>query len=172
MADYYVDNNKTIYATQRAFTPALSGGNGFRTYLGLQDLTDLSGQSTIFVNWVRFEWSGHASQGGVGESYGSTFAGILPYDIASDALSHQQRKELDTFQDVKGWPIKNSKRFYYSYTGSNENSNNASKTIFTYNPKNALVLNREQALFFIVYNEYGQDISGLLSITAQLKRCD
>lgn len=172
MADYYVDNNETIYATQRSFVPTMAAGNQTKTYLGLADLTDLSGQSTMFVNWVRFEWWGHASQGGVGESYGHTVAAILPRSIGTAAGAAGNYHDLADFQVIKGWPIKNSKRFYYSYCGTSNNSNNISRTVFTYNPKNTLVLNRDQVLYLVLDNNYGQPISGLLSIVAQLKRGD
>ncbi len=172
MTDYYVDNNKTIYATARVFNNGIVAGGAFRTYIGLQDLADLAGQSTVFVNWVRFEWQGHATNGGVGESYGHSVAGILPYDVAAAAAAATDYNKYEDFQEVKGWPIKNSRREYYSYTGSSGNSLNSSKTIFTYNPKNALLINREQALYFAIFNEYGQDISGVISITCQLKRGD
>lgn len=165
MAQYYVDNNKQIYATVRSFSPSTVAGASTKNSLKIADLADLSGQSTVFVNWLRFEYQGTAANGGVGESYGHMIAGIVPRAFTGSSFEW-----YTDFQNFKGWPLKNSVRFYHAYTGNTANSGNRIRIVFTYRPKKALLINREQAIVFQVHNEYGQEITGLLSLVAQLKR--
>lgn len=168
MADVYVDNNETIYATVKQFNSSLTAGGSVDTFLSLEEL-DMSGTSKVFINWLRFEFKGVVAQGGVGESWGSSLAAIMPRDDADSVINYPY---LASFQDLKAWPLKNSKKFYYAYAGDTANSNNEVRTIFTYKPREALLINRRQAIYFIMKNEYGQPIDGLMTIQAQLKRGD
>ncbi len=167
MASYYVDTNKTIYASTHTFVPTLLFGNAEQTWLGLQDLADLAGQSTVYVNHIKCEWKGTASSGGAGESFGWILAGIVPYDLANSAPSN-----YSGYQDLKGFPLRDGKKFWYSYTGDTGNSNNRSTASVSWRPKRGrrLLINREQAVAFTLYNDAGQPVTGYMSITLQLKR--
>ena len=65
MADYYVDNNSTIYASAREqigdTQSGLPTGNAMHVSLGLSDLTDLSGQSSIYVNKITWFYGSKSS---------------------------------------------------------------------------------------------------------------
>lgn len=167
MADVYIDNNQTIYAVQRVFQGSIASGASISTYTGLQDWLDLSGQSTVFVNYLHFECWGTAENGGVGESHGHMISGIVPWDYRVGGPSR-----IEDFQLIKGWPFKNCKKFYYAYTGDTGNSANTFRMSFTWRPKKGrpLLINREQAVYVNVFNTYGQPIQGLVSITGQFKR--
>lgn len=165
MAKYYVDNNKTIYASVRTYQGSTLPGNSFRHSLTIDDLTDLSGQSTIFVNWLRFEFQGVVENGGLGFSYGHSIMGVVPKSAKTVAF-----EDYDDFMLYKGWPLKNSVRFYHAYSGNTANSANKIRIVYTFRPKKALLINREQAVIFQLWNEFGQPIQGLISCIFQLKR--
>ncbi len=171
MADWYIDNNKTIYATSRSGNiSGLTAGQTSSIYLGLPDITDLPGQSTVFVNWVRFEANITVQNGGVGESFGWSIASVLPYDLASAVGAAYP--QYVSYLDLKGWPLKNSKRLYWTYSGDTANSANTTRTVYTFRPRKSLKINRNQALYFGLYNEYGQPINGMINMVAQFKRAD
>lgn len=167
MAQYYVDNNKQIYVTRRSFSTQTSANQAMKNSLTIDDLTDLSGQSTVFVNWLRFEFQGTAETGGLGESYGHMICGIVPYSAKTTDFEW-----YGDFQTYKGWPLKNGVRFFHAYTGNVGNSGNRIRMVYTFRPKKVLVINRKQAIIWQVWNEYGQPITGLMSLVAQLKRGD
>lgn len=164
MADYYVDNNDTIYASVKTFTNGTIAGSNTQTQLELDDIPIVSGQSSVFVNSLRIQFQGTAASGGVGESYGWLMAGIVPAD---SGLVFDQ---FIDFQDIKGWPIKGSKKYYHAYTGDTANSGNRINLIHTYKPRRSLLINRNQKILISIYNSYGQNITGLLSMVAQFKR--
>ena len=169
LADYYVDNNETIYASVRLFSPSTAASQHMHTYLDIGSLLTLTGQSTVFVNWLRFEFQGTVSNGGVGYSYGSMLSGIVPLSVSS---ASNPRPDYVDYEDVKGWPFKNSKKMYYAYAGDTANSGNMIRMVHTFKPRKALLMNRQQAIITTFENNHGQAVKGLLTITAQLKRGD
>lgn len=170
MTDYYYDNNDTIYATDRELHLNTTAGNSIRLHLGLSDLTELSGQSTVFVNKVVCKYRGYGHKGGVNQTYGSMVCGIVPASVAGSGTP-SDTKTLGNYQDIRGWPLKNGKQHYYAYTGSlDTNFLNSVSMSFTYRPKKALLLNRDQRIIMTVTNAYGVNITGLLSMELQLKR--
>jgi hypothetical protein len=165
--DYYVDNNETIYV--RDFTLAsLGSGTSDRIGVGLQDVADLSGQSTWFVNHIRFSFKGQydtTTVGMDGFQLVSYIGGVVPYGV-SGAFD-----DLTDYLTVKGWPLKNC----YGFTAASnvtEPFNNMVSVSRTYRPRKALLLNREQEFTWCVKNEGTKDIVGYLMIEAQLKRGD
>ncbi len=164
--DYYYDNNETIYATSGGVVTEASGGVT-QTTLGLEDLTDLSGQSTVFVNKVRFKVVGTIEPGtGTGQdySYGHMVCGVIPADLKNTDFD-----VLSIFQDYRAWPLKMGKDFYFQ---REETMNAGFRMSFTYTPRKALLLNREQLLTLCITNAFGLNIQCYPTITAQFKRGD
>jgi len=167
--DSYVDpTTKVIQASNWTYQQSRLAGENMHTWLGPQDVPHITGTSEVFVNKVRFEFQGSVHIGGLYESYGFMVAGILPYDIASSVSGTPVI--WSDYDDLKGWPINMGKRFYYALAQTANNSNNGIRMILTYSPRKSLILNREQALFVMVYNHYGQPIDGHLSVSASFKR--
>jgi len=169
MADTYIDNNETIYSSVKLFAPAVAAGSHMHTYLDIDSISQLSGQSTVFVNWCRFEFQGTVENGGVGVSYGNMLAGIVPFD---QRTATYPKPDYADYLDVKGWPLKNSKKFYYAYAGDTANSGNMIRMVHTFKPRKALLINRQQSIVVTFDNTYGQPVKGFLTITAQFKRGD
>lgn len=166
--DYYYDNNETIYASSSTAASTTVSGSTNQIDLGLQDLTDLSGQSTVFVNKVRFKVIGVALNGtGTGQdySYGHMVCGVIPADLVNTDFDL-----FEGYQDYKGWPLKMGKDFYYQR--SDGFMNNGFRMSFTFTPRKALLLNREQILVLCISNAFGNNIQYTASITAQFKRGD
>lgn len=171
MADYYTDNNKTIYASEDDYSALIPIGNSLETKLSLQDLTDLSGQSTVFVNWIRFEFKGTVATVATpaASAHGWMVAGIAPNGYAT-ALSYYNR-----YQSIKGWPLKNSKRFFSCFRQtSSADAGTQIRMVYTFRPRKALKLNREQDIVLVTTNSGTSinDIQGLNSIVVQYKRGD
>ena len=164
--DYYVDNNETIYASENAYN-AILAGNSLETKIGLQDLTDLTGQSTVFVNKIRFEFEGTCLDDEPNYSWGHIVCGIAPEGYAT-TLSF-----FDRYQTIKGWPFKMAKK-YYHVANSNfaSGSRNKIRMVHTFTPRDALLVNREQEIVLCTTNRFGASIAGLNSIVLQLKRGD
>lgn len=166
--DYYYDVNETVYASSSIGAATITSGGTYQLDLGLQDLTDLSGQSTIFVNKVRFKVMGTALNGtgtGQGYSYGDMVCGIIPSDLLNTDFDL-----LSMYQDYKAWPLKMGKDFYYQRTDGFMNS--GFRMSYTYSPRKALLLNREQSLVLCLTDRFGENIQFNASITAQFKRGD
>ncbi len=168
MTDYYVDNNKTIYVTEKSFGGLYPAGSKQDVTVGIPDIPILTAQSTVFVNSIRFESVTTVQSGGVGEAYGWTLAGIMPRALATGAGAGS----LTDYLEIKGWPLKNSKRFWMCYAGDTGNSANTFRTVYTWKPKEALLINRDQSIYFSNKNHHGNSVQTLLSIVAQLKRGD
>tara|TARA_Y100000401_G_C8298309_1_gene212613 strand:- start:158 stop:682 length:525 start_codon:yes stop_codon:yes gene_type:complete len=174
MADYYVDNNSTIYASAREqigdTQSGLPTGNAMHVSLGLSDLTDLSGQSSIYVNKITFQLTGFQPNGGTTDyMLGHFLCGIIPTDKLGTEFS-----DYDHFQDIKGWPLKASKKFFGNTSGHNNASDTPQnlRTSFTYSPRSSLLINREQSIIMTVRNDYGDELYGVMSIDLVGRRGD
>ena len=166
--DYYYDVNETIYASSSIGAATTLAGSTYQLDLGLQDLTDLSGQSSVFVNKVRFKVIGTALNGtgtGADYSYGHMVCGVIPSDLLNTDFDI-----FSMFQDYKAWPLKMGKDFYYQRTDGF--MNNGFRMSYTFRPRKALLLNREQSLVLALTNVFGNNIEHNSSITAQFKRGD
>ena len=164
MADYYVDDNETVYATEDTlqFTGA---GSSDQQSLGLSDLLELPGQSTWFINKVVFAYTGVCTGAVAGNGY--VVAGVVRRDLVAGT----NFQSFGDFQDVKGFPLKGSKKFFY-YTPDPLSTANEIKLVHTWTPRKALLLNREQDIVFNIRNRAGSDLEGILSINIQAKRGD
>jgi len=163
--DYYYDNNETIYASSSGVVTSASGST-VQTSLGLEDLTDLSGQSTVFVNKVRFKCIGTIEEGTASQdySYGHMVCGVIPADLVNTDFDL-----LSVYQDYRAWPLKMGKDFYFQ----RENTMNTGfRMSVTFTPRKALLLNREQLLVMCFTNGFGLTVQHYDSITAQFKRGD
>ena len=170
MVDYYYDVNDQVYFADREFNLNITQNTGRGLAIGLGDLPELPGQSSLFINKVRFQFEGWGNTGGVAYSYGHMVAGVIPKDLAVNDF-----KYLQDFQDFMAWPMgRNGVGYRYYLSHSNNGGNSADKInlVYTYTPKKALLLNREQDLMVGIFNDAGTNIGGLLSIVVQAKRAN
>jgi len=166
---YYYDNNKTIYAAAREYQSAVAaGGPSVQLDLGLANCADLSGQSTVYVNKVMVTVQGYGHLGGVNHGYGALTVGVVPTDLAGGTMF----EGYSSFQDVKGWPLKNGQKYYsvWCSTSAAGSDQNRIALSYTYSPRKTLVLNREQSIIANVHNIYGVNINVFTTIALQLKR--
>lgn len=165
-ADYYVDDLEMIYASENAYNAILPGAS-METKIGLQDLTDLSGQSTVFVNKIRFQFEGVCMDDGVNYSWGHMVCGVAPEGYGT-TLSF-----FDRYQSLKGWPFKMAKKYYHVANGNfASGSRNKINLVHTFTPRKALKINRGQEIVMCTTNRFGANIAGLNSVVLQLKRGD
>jgi len=165
MADYYIDDNETIYASDVDYTSTNTGLSDYVT-LGLSDLTELPGQSTWFINKIHFQYRGFV-QTPNSEGYGHVLAGVVRRDITA-ATAYDNYSD---FQDVKGFPLKGTKKYFW-YVMDPANFGSVISVSSTWTPRKALLLNREQDIIFTVKNTLGSSLQGILSIIVQAKRGD
>ena len=165
MVDYYVDDNETIYCSDYAYHASTASGTSDQQSLGLSDLAELPGQSTWFINKVVFAYQGNCT--GASDGRGHFIAGVVRRDLVAGT----NFDNYTDFQDVKGFPMKGSKKFFY-YTTDPLSSKNAVNYVHTWTPRKALLLNREQDIVLCIKNHAGSDLSGILSIIIQAKRGD
>lgn len=185
--DSYVDDNETIYVSDYIEFDSFGGGNTRNARLGLADIGELSGQSTWFVNSVKFSVKSWISTPGTTDNQPAilrVLCGVAPYDYCDASLN--PTKDLNTllsYQEIKGWPMKGCSDFStYARdnpsTGAPDDSwqgvgSNCTWTK-TYRPRDALVLSRMQQIYFVIDNirSVGANLNGWMSIEAQLKRGD
>lgn len=169
MADYYIDNNETIYASHYVdHTSGINQGVARDVRLGLSDLAQLSGQSTWFINKVRFRVQGAfdpATVGTTGVVHGSYCAGVIPTSLTTNGRFWS----LGEFIDVKGWPLKGCFG-QWARVSDIEPFNNWMTISATYQPRKSLVLNRSQELVWSFKNTTGKEFDCILSIDLQAKR--
>lgn len=172
ITNFYVDNNETVYAHYTS-SVNLSAGTVGRLSQGLADIGELPGQSTWFINKIRFSFHGLFSlaAGTAVESNCYFQAGIIPRDLSGSYIA-----DLTDYQTIKGWPLKMCNGFVFKQTITGlatvsmgiSNMVNFSRT---YTPRKALVLNREQNINWTVKNGPGsRDLQGYLEVNIQAKR--
>lgn len=176
----YVDNNETIYAQADLSTSDISGGFKVSLITGLADFgADLSGQSTVFVNSLKFKASGWIDPDATDFDKTAAYliAGIIPEGGASQTTGPSR---LADYQDLKGWPLKGC--FGYARLLRPKTTQGTGWEGYgsdfswqkTFKPRKALLLSRLQQICFTVRNSFsnGSDIDCLLSVEMQLKRGD
>lgn len=179
--DYYIDDNETIYATVALAGATASVGTGDNITFSIDDLTELSGQSTVYVNMVKFRFDAYNSnRADVSESMVYCVGGIVPDGTISDYNNGLPR--LTDYQQIKGWPLKGCFGYASIGRGSSaaagyQNTGNYQKVSFqkTYRPRKALLISRLQVITFnvsLISNFSGENADGLLSMELQLKRGD
>jgi hypothetical protein len=165
MVTSYIDNNKTIYTQDKSLNINITAGSYVNLSLGLQDIPQLSGQSTVYVNKVFAKFKGYAHSGGANQSYGSFTVGVVPEDIRNLPWTG-----LASFMDYQAFPLKNGSNYWWAYSGDAGNPINTVSSSFTYSPRKTLVINREQVIVANINHLYGVNVTGLLSLRLQLKR--
>ncbi|AXH78486.1 MAG: hypothetical protein [Circular genetic element sp.] len=166
--DYYVDNNGRIQVCVDQLDTSVSVGGYHRIHLALSNLTDLTGQSTVFVNKLKFSMNTISPSGGSTDYFvGHILAGIIPLDMAGSNFD-----TLVDYKNVKGWPIPMSKQYIINSSGHPGASDVpfVGRLSQTYTPKSTLLINREQAIQLSFKNDYGDNQQVNLSIQASLAR--
>lgn len=178
----YVDNNETIYASSDMDASNVAGGGKISLITGLAEFgADLSGQSTVFVNSIKFKVSGYMDPDDTDFNKTSCFmiGGIIPEGSATTSTGPGR---LHDYQDLKGWPLKGC----FGYGRLLRPKNVGMTTVNwqgygsdfswtkTFKPRKALLLSRLQSICFTVTNDAsnGSDVMLLLSLEMQLKRGD
>ncbi len=166
--DYYVDNNGRIQVSVDQLDTSVTVGQKHRIHFALQNLTDLSGQSTVFVNKINFKVETVSPSGGSTDYFvGHILAGVIPQDLVSTNFS-----ELSDYKTVKGWPIPMTKKYIMNSSGHDQASDVplVARMTHTYTPKSTLLVNREQAIQLCFVNDYGDAQSVSLSMQLSLAR--
>ena len=177
--DYYIDDNETIYASVILAGATASAGTGDNITFSIDDLTELSGQSTVYVNMVKFRFDAYnENRADVSKSIAYCVAGIVPVGTIPDF--NNGLAKLEDYQQIKGWPLKGCYGYATMGRGSSsaagyQNTGNYQKVSFqkTYRPRKALLISRLQMITFnasLVPNFSGENAEGYLSMELQLKR--
>ena len=168
--DYYVDNNGRIQVSVDQLDTSVTVGQHHRIHFALKNLTDLSGQSTVFVNKVNFKVEVYSPNGGSTDyMVGHMLAGVIPEDLVSTNFS-----ALQDYKTVKGWPIPMTKKYILNSSGhlpsSAAGSGFVGRMTHTYTPKSTLLVNREQAIQLCFKNDFGDEQRVSLSMQLSLAR--
>lgn len=164
MTDVYIDDNETIYASDYTLHVTASGTSD-QTAIGLSDLVELPGTSKWFINKVVFAYQGNCT--GASDGRGHILGGVVRRDLVAGT----NFDNYTDYQDIKGFPLKGSKKFFW-YTTDPLSTMNGIKYVHTWTPRKALLLNREQDIVCCIKNHAGSDLTGVLSIVVQAKRGD
>ena len=176
----YVDDNETIYVSDWSvliLNPGIKGS----MFTGLDQIDELPGQSTVFVNKIRFHACGWIDPDGsdLNNTTAYMLAGVVP---EGEFSSSNAPGELDDYQTIKGFPLKNC--FGYASTLKPRDAqvteenwqqvNNYFSWTRTYSPRKALLLSRLQEICFTVFNadSTGSDLRAWVNVEMQLKRGD
>ena len=184
MADAYVDENETIYYADKLRGQGLSANTAVSMFADINQNpldTLISGQSTVFINSIKFKASAFIDPDSTDFNQTAAFmvAGIVPFDLFNIANGPNS---LEDYQELKGWPLKGS--FGYSAIMRPRDAQmtedvwqgNASTFSWTktYKPRKALLLSRMQSICFSLKNDFsnGSDFNYLMSMEIQMKRGD
>lgn len=182
----YVDNNETIYYHDSINGVGLASGQSASLFFSINNgpLDNLiPGQSTVFVNSIKFKASGHIDPDDSDFNSASAFmlAGIVPFDMFNISTGPDL---LDQYQQIEGWPLKGcfgSSSLMRARDASMSASDwqGVGSTFSwqkTWKPRKALLLNRLQSVCFAIRNgpkpSNGSDFNYFSSIEVQLKRGD
>ncbi len=180
--DYYIDDNETIYVHVAEDSATVNDTQGFNVRFDLSMITELSGQSTVFLNHARFAVNGaNASADDVNNCVVYNVAGIVPEGTIT---AHGNGfSSLDDYQQVKGWPLKGC--FGTATRGRGRDSTVAADMwqgvgqrvtwTKTYKPRSSLLISRMQMITLNCgLSPQGGfssgDWKGTISMDLQLKR--
>jgi len=164
MAEMYVDENKTIYAYDSKRQLGVASGSSANITLGLDDLTDLSGQSTIIINRIHFLVTAFIDSTVIPSTVSAFFAlgGIAPAGFVSASGGVSNLGNVSDYQEVKGWPLKGVQKYGVARQDALApveqgliTKSSFSKT-WTPSRKNALALNRGQEIVLNVRSAYSE----------------
>jgi hypothetical protein len=148
MVSVYVDENKTIYAYQSLKQTNIPTGSSANVTLGLADMTDLSGQSTIIINKIHFGVTAFLDSATPADQMGSclVLGGITPEGYISPSGGVSNLANLSDYQEIKGWPLKGVSKFLASMPTNVVDQNGLVRSSFTKSftttRGNSLALNR------------------------------
>ncbi len=161
---YYYDENKTIYANSSDLELAVAAGASANVTLGLDDLTELSGQSTILINRIHFQVTMYVDFTVLPDSLvtATVLGGITPAGFINPTGTPSNLANLSDYQEIKGWPLKGVQRFLTcrqpNHGSPTPATNSLIKASFskTWTPsrKNALALNRGQEIVLNVQTNH------------------
>lgn len=182
--DYYIDDNETIYVHVAEDSATVNDVQGFNITFDMSMLTELSGQSTVFLNHARFSMNGrNSSADDTANVVLYNVAGIVPEGTITS--SSTGFNSLSDYQQVKGWPLKGC--YGSSTRGRGRDSTVAADmwqgvgqfVVWTrsYKPRSSLLISRLQVLTLNCGLSpqigFGSgDWKGTISMDLQLKRGD
>ena len=154
-SDFYVDDNETIYASIHLPNASINDTTGHNVTFDMDDLDSLTGQSTVYVNSVKFRADLYNSdRTEVSDTVVFCLAGIVPSGTVSSYSNGLPR--LADYQAIKGWPLKGCYGYAYgrgAFTPADyTNTGNYQKVSWqkTWKPRKALLLSRLQTVLFNV----------------------
>lgn len=183
MASAYVDENETIYWEDGEIV-TLNGNAKYSMFFDInQNPLDnmIQGQSTVFINSVKFKVSGYIDPDATDLNYSilKLTAGVVPFDTFTVSNGPS---DLEDFQELKGWPLKGCSDYSSlmrprdDAVGQTVWQGTGSMTSYTktYKPRKSLLLSRLQSLVFTVKNDIsnGSDLRLFVSMQVQAKRGD
>jgi len=156
--------NDVVYSQNRTIDLALSAGNSMKLDFGLSDMGELPGQSTLFVNKLKFQVTVIPLFAASFEE-GTFCAGVVPRDAVGAGY-----ETIADFQDYMAWPLKGCVGYNITPGISVIPGGNISRFTMTYTPRKALLINREQNLILTYKNVGGGDVTVMLNCLGQFKR--
>lgn len=166
--DIWFGTNDVIYSSNRGIQSSLSASASHKLDFGLSDMAELPGQSTIYVNKLKFvvriliEDPSAASW-----QEGKFCAGIVPRDAVGAGY-----EQLADFQDYMAWPLKGCVGFNFTPPFNQSTGQQMSSFTMTYSPRDSLLINREQNIILTYRNTTGPDVTCFLSCVGQFKRAN
>lgn len=175
MVSYYVDENKTIYAHVSDKETSVVAGDSANVTLGLADLLDLTGQSTIIVNRIHFGVICFVNSAVPIYQTATAFVlgGIVPVGYPSPTGGASNVANFGDYQEIKGWPLKGVSKTLSAMPSGQTYANSIERTSYhkTWTPsrKNALALNRGQEIVLNVQTNH-ETLNYVLSINLEARR--
>lgn len=170
---WYIDDNGTIYGNDSSFVARQAQGTTASVSLGLADITTNLPDVTIssmLVDRVTFKFQASLISslapypGPSDHGYVLLQAGVKPQSVSGATL-----RDLDDYQDIKGWPIKNGSVYLYTDTTPGTSNGGIVSWTMSYKPRNTLALNRLQDINLAFHPALG-DFTVLSSIQLQASR--
>jgi hypothetical protein len=162
--DIWFGTNDVIYSQNRTIQTSLSAGASMKLDFGLSDMAELPGQSTVFVNKLKFQVT-VIPEFTLSFQDGTFCAGIVPRDAVGAGY-----ETVKDFQDYMAWPLKGCVGFNITPGISVIPGGRVSTFSMTYSPRKALLINREQNIIFTYKSEGGGDVTVMLNCMGQFKR--
>ena len=165
--DIWFGTNDIIYSQNRTINSSLNSGASMKLDFGLSDMAELPGQSSIYVNKLHFKLTIFMEDpDNTTYQEGKFAAGIVPRDAVGSGF-----ETVKDFQDYMAWPLKGVGGYNMTSPG-NFTGNGVSNFSFTYSPRKALLINREQNIIFTYTSNSGPEVSVMIQCYGQFKRAN
>jgi len=170
---WYIDDNGTIYGNDSSFVARQVAGSTASVSLGLADITTALPDVTIssmLIDHITFKFQASIintlapAPGPTDYGYVLLQAGVKPTSVSGATL-----RDLDDYQEIKGWPIKNGSVYLYTDTGTGIDNGGIVSWTMKYKPRNTLALNRLQD-FNLAFHPVVGDFMCLSSLQLQASR--